>query len=196
VLRRLDVRLAAEEACDELVELTGESAHVSQMSSGGPVYVLQRRAPFRVSVDTEVGSRPPMHATSTGKAVLAHLPAMEREIWLTEPLERYTPRTITDLAALNRSLVMVARRGYAVDDEEYNPGVRCIAAPVFGVDGSVVGCVGVSAPTLRMEVERVPHVAQHVLTAARQVTTRLGGPVGDLTQASGSANAATSSSNP
>lgn len=179
MLRRLDVRSAAEAACDELMELTGESVHASQMTSGGPVYVLQRKAPFRVSVDTEIGSRPPMHATATGKAVLAQLPLLERAAWTDGPgpLERFTFRTITDVDELHRELDVVANRGYAIDDEEYNPGVRCVAAPVFGIDGAVAGCIGVSSPIHRMDIERVPVVAAQLIAAARTVTERLGGPL-------------------
>lgn len=177
VLRRLDVRSASEEVCEELVEITGESVHASQMSSSGPVYVLQRKAPFRVSVDTEIGSRPPMHATATGKAVLAYVPESERENWLKLPLESFTIRTITSVTDLNRDLKAIVARGYAIDDEEYNPGVRCIAAPVFGIDGSVAGCIGVSSPVLRMDVAKVPDVAAQLIDAARRVTERLGGPM-------------------
>ncbi|MBL3700780.1 IclR family transcriptional regulator [Leucobacter luti] len=177
VLRRLDLRAASEDACDELLEQTGESVHVSQMTTGGPVYVLQRKAPFRVSVDTEVGARPPMHATATGKAVLAYVPEADRESWLTLPLERFTIRTITSMDELNRDLTTVAAQGYALDDEEYNPGVRCIAAPVFGIDGTVVGCIGVSSPIHRMGLERIPVAAEQLLAAARSVTERLGGPL-------------------
>ncbi|MGW4332023.1 IclR family transcriptional regulator [Rhodococcus koreensis] len=177
VLRRLDVRAAAEQVCDELVELTGEAAHVSQMTSNGPVYVLQRKAPFRVSVDTEIGSLPPVHATSTGKAVLAYLPEPERAKWLTHPLERFTYRTITSMDELDRELRTVAARGYAIDDEEFNPGVRCLAAPVFGIDGSVAGCIGVSSPIHRLDISHVPEVADLLIAAARRVTERLGGPL-------------------
>ncbi|MFV0435423.1 MAG: IclR family transcriptional regulator [Leucobacter sp.] len=177
VLRRLDVRSASEDVCDELVELTHETVHASQMTSSGPVYILQRRAPFRVSVDTEVGSRPPMHATATGKAVLAYIPEPDRSDWLTPPLERFTIRTITSPEALDRELAADAERGYSIDDEEYNPGVRCIAAPVFGIDGAVAGCLGVSSPIHRMDVARVPEVAAQLIDAARRVTEKLGGPV-------------------
>ena len=177
VLRRLDLRAASEDICDELVELTGESVHASQMTSGGPVYVLQRKAPFRVSVETEVGSRPPMHATATGKAVLAHLPESERGAWTTLPLDRFTFRTIASPDELARDLEATVRRGYAIDDEEFTPGVRCVAAPVFGIDGLVVGCIGVSSPIYRMDIERVPVVADQLLAATRRVTERLGGPL-------------------
>lgn len=193
VLRRLDVRSAAEEACDSLVELTGESVHASQMTGSGPVYVLQRKAPFRVSVDTEVGSRPPMHATSTGKAILAYTPATERETWLALPLEQFTIRTITTMDDLTHELAAVAGRGYAIDDEEYNPGVRCVAAPVFGIDGTVVGSIGVSSPVHRMDVARVPVVADQLLAAARKVTERLGGPLERYTAAAAGQETATPS---
>ncbi len=176
-LRRLDVRLASEEVCELLVGLTGESVHVSQVTTQGPVYILQRKASFRVSVDTEIGSRPPMHATSTGKAILAHLPEEDRRQWLTHPLEKFTIRTLTSLEDLNRDLVATVERGYAVDDEEYNSGVRCVASPVFGVDGTVAGSLGVSGPIHRMDISRVEAIADQVIAASRAVTERLGGPI-------------------
>ena len=177
VLRRLDLRSAAEDICDELVDQTGESVHASQMTSGGPVYVLQRKAPFRVSVETEIGSRPPLHATATGKAVLAYLTEADRAAWTAAPLDRFTFRTISSLEELDRELEATRSRGYAIDDEEYTAGVRCIAAPVFGIDGAVVGCIGVSSPVFRMGIERVPIVAEQLLAAVRRITERLGGPV-------------------
>jgi len=182
VLRRLDVRAAAEEACEELVELTGESVHVSQVTASGPVYVLQRKAPFRVSVDTEIGSRPPMHATATGKAVLAHVTAAERKSLLAMPLESFTIRTLTNLDDLERELELTESRGYAIDDEEYSAGVRCVAAPVFGIDGTIVGCIGVSSPIHRMDISRVPVLADQVVTAAHRMTNMLGGPLERPTQ--------------
>lgn len=176
-LRHLDIRAAGEEVCNELVELTGESVHISQLTSSGPVYVLQRRPPFRVSVDTEIGARPPMHATATGKAILAFVPPSDRAEWLTRPLDRYTIRTIVTAEELERELLAIKSRGYSIDDEEFTPEVRCVAAPVYSSDGTVAGCVGVSSPIHRMDIARVPVVAEQLLNAARAITERLGGPV-------------------
>ena len=176
VLRNLDLRAVAEPVCEELLEVTGESVHASQLTSAGVVYVLQRRAPFRISVDTEVGARPPLYCTATGKAVLAYLSVEHaRTLLPEEPYEGHTFRTHVTADSLWRDLTDVRARGFAMDDEEYNPGVRCVAAPIFGLEGTVVGCLGMSGPVQRVGVDRLALLSELVVQAARDVTNRLGG---------------------
>lgn len=177
LLRKLDLRAAAEDVCAQLLERTGESIHLSQVTSTGPVYVLQRRPAFRVSIATEVGARPPLHATATGKAVIAHVDESRLLEWVREPLESFTFRTHSTLEALRRDLEEVRRRGFAIDDEEFNPGARCVAAPIFGLDGDVIGCVGISTPTLRVSIGDMTKLADAALDAAREITRNMGGPV-------------------
>lgn len=177
LLRKLDLRDAAEGVCARLLEETGESIHLSQLTSTGPVYVLQRRPAFRVSVATEVGARPPLHATATGKSVIAFVDEQRRDEWLGEPFESFTFRTHTSRDSLERDLVEVRRRGFAIDDEEFNPGARCVAAPVFGLEGDVIGCVGISTPTQRVSIGDMTKLADVVLEAAREITRNMGGPV-------------------
>lgn len=177
LLRKLDLRNAAEEVCAQLLERTGESVHLSQLTSTGPVYVLQRRPPFRVSVATEIGARPPLHATATGKSVIAFVEPQRWRAWLDEPLESFTFRTHTTLESLERDLAQVRERGFAIDDEEFNAGARCVAAPVFGLDGAVVGCVGISTPTQRVSIGDMTKLADAALDAAREITRHMGGPV-------------------
>lgn len=177
LLRRLDLRMAAEDVCSRLLEETGESIHLSQVTSTGPVYILQRRPAFRVSVATEVGARPPLHATATGKSIIAFVDEARRDLWLHEPFESFTFRTHTSREALERDLAEVRRRGYAVDDEEFNPGARCVAAPIFGLEGDVIGCVGISTPTQRVSIGDMTKLADAALDAAREITRNMGGPV-------------------
>lgn len=178
LLRKLDLRGAAEDVCARLLERTGESVHLSQVTSTGPVYVLQRRPAFRVSVATEVGARPPLHATATGKSIIAFVDDERLTQWVREPLESFTFRTHTSLESLRRDLDEVRRRGFAIDDEEYNPGARCVAAPIFGLEGDVIGCVGVSTPTQRVSIGDMTKLADATLGAAREITTNMGGPKG------------------
>lgn len=178
VLRNLDLRAAAEDPCARLLEETGETVHAAQRISDGVVYVLKRSAPFRVSVATEVGQRPPLHCTATGKAVLAFLDDDERSGLLHDgAFEPHTLRTHRDGAALARDLEETRRRGYAVDDEELNIGVRCVAAPVFGFEGDVIGCIGVSGPVSRIDLSTLERYAGLVVERAAQVTSQLGGTV-------------------
>ncbi len=180
ILRDLDIRSAAQKACDLLVAAIGESVHVAQVTSDGIVYVLHRRGPHRVSVNTDVGDRAPLHATATGKAVLAFLPEDRVRELVAEPFTQFTSRTHATLDDLLRDLATVRRRGFAVDDEELNPDVRCVAAPVFDINGEVFGSVGVSGPTQRIGVNQVVTIAGRVVEAAMQTTHALGGPTGTL----------------
>lgn len=177
LLRKLDLRSAAEEVCARLQEETGESVHLSQVTTSGPVYILQRRPAHRVSVATEVGARPPLHATSTGKSIAAYVDEKQLTAWLVDPLEAFTFRTLTSMEALQRDLATVRERGYAIDDEEFNPGVRCVGAPIFGLDGDVIGCVGISTPTQRVSIDRMGSLASAAVNAAREITANMGGPV-------------------
>ncbi len=177
LLRKLDLRNAAEDVCARLLEATGESVHLSQLTSSGPVYILQRRPPFRVSVATEVGARPPLHATATGKSIIAFVDDARLAQWVSEPFESFTFRTHSSLDALHRDLDEVRRRGFAIDDEEFTPGARCVAAPIFGIDGDVIGCVGVSTPTMRVSIGDMSTLATTTVAAAREITLNMGGPL-------------------
>lgn len=175
VLRRLDLREVAEPIADELVAETRESVHAGVMTRDGVVYVLRRRGQYPVSVETEVGARPPLHATATGKAVLAHLPEPRVRQLVTLPLQAFTLRTHRTLDALRTDLQGIRAEGFAIDDEEYDTGVRCVAAPVFGIEGTVVGSIGVSGPVPRMAAERLEELAAVVSSAAARVSAGLGG---------------------
>ncbi|WP_454560904.1 IclR family transcriptional regulator [Mycobacterium haemophilum] len=176
LLRKLDLRLAAEDVCARLLEQTGESIHLAQVTSTGAVYILQRRPPFRVGVATEVGARPVMHATATGKCILAFVDEARQAQWLTEPLETFSVHTHRSIKSLQRELVTVRERGFALDDEEFGLGTRCVGAPIFGLDGDVIGCVGISTPIQRVSDSDMIEIVAAVLSAAREITVNMGGP--------------------
>jgi DNA-binding IclR family transcriptional regulator len=177
VLRNLDLATTAAPVCDALLADIGESVHVAQVTQRTVIYILQRRAAMRVSVNTDIGEQAPLHCTATGKAVLAQLPEATVREWVSEPFEQFTRRTPTSMDRLLEDLDLVRQRGYAIDDEELTADVRCVAAPIFAIDGSVRGCIGISGPAHRLGVSQMVEAASAVVTAAREVTNRLGGPV-------------------
>jgi DNA-binding IclR family transcriptional regulator len=174
-LRGLDVVTASGTHVRALADRTGEAVHLARRTRLGGVYVAQERRTGIVTVETEIGAQPVLHATATGKALLC---TADDETWqrlIVEPLQRFTPRTATTIAEVRAELAATRERGWAVDDEELTPGVRCVAAPVFGADGTLVGCVGVSAPATRLTFERLEEVGGQVSAAARSITRELGG---------------------
>jgi DNA-binding IclR family transcriptional regulator len=175
ILQHLDVLVSAPPVMRRLLMSSGEAVHLARRIKTGGVYVAQERPSQRVSVETEIGSQPELYCTATGKALLAFLDVAEVRALVEGPFVQYTHRTITDFEGLDRDLASVRSRGYAVDDEERNSGVRCVAAPIFDIMGVTVASIGISGPTTRLGVERVPELGFLVLAAANEITSQIGG---------------------
>ncbi|WP_114576452.1 IclR family transcriptional regulator [Saliphagus sp. LR7] len=138
---------------DGLVEETGETAQMVVEEHGRGIYVCQSRGAEAVRTDSHVGTEVGLHCTAVGKAILAHLPEDRvREIADRHGLPPRTDETVTDLDELFAALERVRERGYAIDDGERIPGIRCVAAPVR-TDDSVIGALSVNGPTKRLEGE-------------------------------------------
>jgi DNA-binding IclR family transcriptional regulator len=153
-----------------LVDETGECAH-SAVSAGTAVLVVddvETTSPLRVVAGK--GRRVPLHCTSAGKVLLAF-----RLATVPGDLPARTQRTITNPQMLTLHLQEIVARGYALDDEENDLGVRCISAPVFaGPGGDPVGCIGIDGPSVRMAPETIDGLAARVVGAAHDLTARLG----------------------
>ncbi len=169
-LAGLDIREAALPVLRQLVERSRLTAHLAVLDQGEVVYIERVGAPGFIKVDTWVGRRMEVHSTSVGKAIAAYLPPAEVEaIIRARGLKRRTPKTITVASRLLRELAGVRARGYAVDDEENNPGVRCVAAPVFDRLGEVQASVGVTGTTSQIDRTNLPRIAALVKEAARKI---------------------------
>lgn len=123
---------------------------------------------------TEFGIPLPIAHGAPGKAMLAFLPAERRERCLAKRIDPATPATIADPDVLRDQLTEIRRRGWAYSDAERTPGIRAIAAPIFDHTGSVVGALGYSVPTVRMDGGRVADLGARIKSAAWQVSTTLG----------------------
>ena len=152
---------------------TGEAAHLSVPTPSAVMHVIQETGESVVMVKPRVGEQVAYPTTAVGKALLAHLPAQLERV-LAAPIEQRTPHTLTDPAALAADLERVRRRGYAVDDREDSPDLRCVAAPVFDHTGEAVAALGVSAPSSRLLRDRVAGVGADVAEVAAALSEALG----------------------
>lgn len=168
LLARLPLREAAKPYLRQLMERTGECAHLAVAAQGKALYIDQVESPATLRVNAQVGTLNPLHATALGKVLLAFT-----DLDLPPSLEAYTPRTITDPLALRCALDEVHRLGYAIDDEEFDPGVRCTAVPVFDFRGKAVGTIGISGPSSRLTPERLPEFAAIVLEIGKALSERM-----------------------
>jgi DNA-binding IclR family transcriptional regulator len=158
-----------------LVHDTGETGHLAVLDGGEAIYIERVEARRALRVPSAIGRGYPAHATNLGKVLLADLPRERvEEIVAERGLAAYTPHTITDPEGLEAELERIRALGYAVDNEEYDEGLRCIGAPVRDHSGHVVAALGIGGPVTRITPDRVGELAELVMTAARGLSRRLG----------------------
>ncbi len=170
----LDLRLVARPYLERLMRNSGETANLVTLSDGEVVYLDQVASMHLVKMFTSPGMRAPLYCTGSGKAMLAFGPAANVERVLSEPLARRTPKTLANRAAFENELARIRERGLAIDDEEMEEGVRCIAVPIFDRRAAVAGALSVSGPTTRMTHERVERLAPVILALAAELSAQLG----------------------
>jgi DNA-binding IclR family transcriptional regulator len=171
---RLDVVRAGRPICRDLAAEIGETVNLTVLSGFEVLYVDQVAGASVLQPRNWVGRRLPAHATSNGKALLAHLPPDRLAAHLDRPRERLTERTLTVRRDLEKELARVRERGYATAIDELEFGLTAIAAPVRGADGEVSATVSGSGPSFRLPPERIPAVAAAVCRAAEEISRRIG----------------------
>jgi IclR family transcriptional regulator, KDG regulon repressor len=176
VLDDLDIRQVARPLLEALRQDARELVFLTVLDRGEVVTVERLDSDQPLTLRAQIGSRRPAHCTAAGKAFLAVLPEAEREAILQKPLAAFTPRTITQPDLVRQQLVEVRRRGFAWDDEEFLDGVRCVAAPVFGIERRIMGVVSLAAPTMRAPWDRLWRLGSEVRATARAISACLGAP--------------------
>ncbi len=158
-----------------LRDQTRESAHLAVLDQGSVVTIESFMSTERNLISCQVGERLPLHCSSVGKCLLAYLDDSEFDRLVTQTeLPRFTPETICVPAELKEELARSRARGYALDWDEYDSGVRCIAAPVRDMHGKVIAAVGISGPDSRITKETLPELVSKVIGAADAVSRALG----------------------
>jgi IclR family KDG regulon transcriptional repressor len=171
----MDLHAAGGPVLAALREQTRESCQIGILDGTEVVYVDRLESPQTLRLFTETGRRVPVHCTSSGKILLAHLDDRELDAVLAlAPLTALTPRTITDPAVLRAELVTARRRGWAEAVEEREVGVASIAAPVRGAQGEVVAAISIGAPTARLGQAARRRLAPILLEAGEAASRRLG----------------------
>jgi IclR family acetate operon transcriptional repressor len=173
---QIDLARESRLICDRLAAELGETVNVAVLDEEHAINISQTRGSAAVSSHNWVGQRTPLHATSSGKVLLAFQPAEPRARLLAQPLPRFTARTVTDPAELRRALARVRERGWASTNEELEIGLNAVAAPVRAHDAAVVASISASGPSYRLTVELFAEVAARLTAAAAELSRRLGYP--------------------
>ena len=177
-LRQVDLPRRAQSFVDRLNDQTREAVQLAIMQDTTLVHILRREARHAVRVEAGFGGNAnAAHATATGKAILAWLPPTELDrIVADKGLTSFTPNTITEIEKLIEELRLVRRNGYAIDREEFRPGVICLGAAIRDHAGAVVGSISVSSPAFRSTPEYIEQMKVHLIAAADELSIELGAP--------------------
>lgn len=156
-------------------DATEETTNLCVLDRFTVVYVDQAESWHAVRMLTEIGRRVPAHACGAGKVMLAHHPSDAiAPLLAREPFERLTPHTLRTAVELEQELERARTRGFAIDDEEFEDGVACVAAPILGPRGEVLAAVSVSGPAARLMRADLAELGKLVVSHVRDISHELG----------------------
>lgn len=175
ILNGLDLRAVARPILAELMHTVKAVVHLCVIDGDAVVYIDKLQPMGTQRMYSQVGRRSPLHCTGVGKVALAGLPDEEvRAILERAGTPAFTVNTMTQLEGIVRHLARVREQGFATDDEEHEPGIRCVAAPIRNFTNAVVASISVSGPTNIITRDRMEELAGLVMSAAEHISSKLG----------------------
>ena len=172
-LRGLDLRRAAFPYMQQLVERFDETCDLGVFDRGMVLYVEVVHSRHSLTIAARVGRRLPAYCTASGRVFLAFLPPEIVEPILNGPFEVCTAKTVTSPTKLREELEATRQRGYAIDDEEFEAGIRAVSAPIRDIDGNVIAALSVPGPINRMPPERMEEIIGALLETANAVSAHV-----------------------
>jgi DNA-binding IclR family transcriptional regulator len=174
VVTELELVRTGKPILDELCKRSGESCHLAVLDGIELVYVAKVESPHAVRLVSRVGSRMPLHSTALGKSILATLdPADATALLERSELERRTPHTLVTIPDLRAELDRVRTRGFAIDHEENEPGVHCVACAIPAPPMGPAAALSISGPSGRVPESRFPALGRLVEEAASTLSKAL-----------------------
>ena len=174
-VEQIDLRARVHPFFRRLSTQVGETVHLSVLQKTRVVYLDKVEPNRRVCMSSKIGTSNPVYCTAMGKAMLAFQPEdVAEQILAKIRFVCYTRKTLCSRETLVKSLERVRRRGYAIDDEEIEIGVRCVGAPIFNEDHRAIAAVSVSGPSSRITAQSVPGIAEHLLRCCCDISACLG----------------------
>jgi IclR family acetate operon transcriptional repressor len=174
-LRANDLRTLVKPELEQMAAASGETATLEIISGEDHVLIIDEViGNHLVGSSQSLGTRWPMFATSTGIAMLAHLPDEWVDRVLAQPLPQLTAKTVTETAVLRQELTNIRQRGYSFVQEWLEEGLLVVGAPLFNHDGQVVAAISLGGPAIRFSQEREPEMGQLVKQTAQRISQKLG----------------------
>jgi len=174
-LHQMDLVKEATPYLKELVKQCNETVHLGVLEEGEILYLAKEESSQTIRMISYIGKRAPLHCTALGKVLLAYMSEEERKKILEEKeLPRLTEKTITDKGELEEELNKVREQGFALDREENEKNVRCIAAPIRNHQGRVIAALSISSPTFRLNKNVQDNLKEALLKTSEKISQRLG----------------------
>ncbi|HOJ88619.1 MAG TPA: IclR family transcriptional regulator [Pseudothermotoga sp.] len=175
ILRNVQVREVAHPFLVDLMERTGMTIHFAIRSGYEGVYIDKIESAHTIPTVSRIGMKMRLYSTGFGKAILAFLSDKELDDYFANvKLEKQTENTIVSVNALRKELSIIRQQGYAVDNQENEPGIMCIGAPVFDYTANVIGGISVTGAAGAFSKQTLSIVANEVIKTAREISKRLG----------------------
>lgn len=175
MMNSLDPAKAAHPFLRSLSEKTAETVHLMVSSGDAAVYVDKIEYPNTIKLESQLGKRVPLYCTAAGKAMLAERSREEIALYMGNTVfKAFTKNTITDPGILMDELRKIRKKGWSLDNAEYEDSVRCVGAPVRGRSGKAEAAISVSGPAFRIRIKDLSFLAEAIIEASRKISESLG----------------------
>lgn len=178
VLDRMDVRTISRPYIIKLADLTGEVVHLTILEGDRAMYIDKFESTnmnLGIKMNSQIGKTMPLYCTAAGKVLLSKTDEnIIRQLVKDEDIHRFTDNTLKSCDEFIEEVKKAAENGYAVDDMEYEDGIKCVAAPIFNKEGNVTAAISISSLTVRMKDERISKIVKDILSTAHQISIELG----------------------
>jgi DNA-binding IclR family transcriptional regulator len=174
-LDHVNIRDEARPLMTRIAYEVGETVHLALLDRAEVLYIERIEAQRSLTMGSKLGARNPVYCTALGKAILAFSSEAEvDQILASCRMEGRTRKTLTNVLALKRELERIRDRGYSIDDEEIEDGIRCIAAPILNSSDHAVAAISISGPSSRITSDRFQLIGKTMLKAAQELSMRIG----------------------
>jgi len=174
-LHKMDLVREATTYLKELVNQCNETVHLGVLEEGEVLYLAKEESSQTIRMISYVGKRAPLYCTALGKILLAYMSEEEREKILEDrELPRLTEKTITDKGELEKELNEIKEQGFALDREENEKDVRCVAAPIRNYQGGVIAAISISSPIFRIDENAQNNLKEALIETSKKISKRLG----------------------
>lgn len=172
--KSLDIIQITSPIIEEVSNRLQETVHIAKLDNFDVVYVDKKESKQSMRIYTSIGSRNPAYCTGVGKAMLAYLDEDTLNMLLPEKVEKFTPNTVTNKEEFIKRLKLIKEKGYALDNEEFSIGLKCVAAPIFNHEGKAIYGLSVSGPSVRMTEEKIQESIKLIKLAAEKISRKIG----------------------